>query len=383
MPEYLAPGVYVEETSFRSKSIAGVSTSTAAFVGATRSGPFAASHPPELLTSMTDFQRVYGGTEDLPRTNPATNHVARAAQAFFNEGGARLYIARIKRPLKSAANWTAALNALLAVEEISTVAAPGATELGVFGETVQTQLIAHASAARAYRFAVLDVPRGLAPNEARAWRDKFNSPFAAFYYPWVSTPGAPGAPEILLPPSGFLCGIYARSDVARGVSKAPANEVIRGAIGFERDLDTAALELLNPAGVNCLRTFPGRSLRVWGARTAASDPEWKYLNVRRYFNYLEHSIDTGTQWAVLAPNGEALWANVRRSIENFLLNEWQGGALLGDKPEKAFFVKCDRSTMTQNDLDQGRLVCLIGVAPVRPAEFVIFRIGQRTADATS
>jgi len=155
---------------------------------------------------------------------------------------------------------------------------------------------------------------------------------------------------------------------------------VRSALRFESDINFHQQELLNPLGVNCLRFFAGRGYRVWGARTASSDPEWKYVNVRRYFNYLEASIDRGTQWAVFEPNGPQLWANVRRTIEDFLLNEWMSGALLGDKPEKAYFVRCDRSTMTQNDLDNGRLICLIGVAPLRPAEFVIFRIGQWTAD---
>ena len=138
---------------------------------------------------------------------------------------------------------------------------------------------------------------------------------------------------------------------------------------------------MNPEGINCFRFFEGRGYRLWGARTISSDPEWKYVNLRRYFIYLEHSIDRGTQWAVFEPNGERLWANVRRTVEDFLFTEWMNGALLGDKPEKAFFVKCDRSTMTQNDIDNGRLVCLIGVAVVKPAEFVIFRVGQWTADA--
>jgi len=138
--------------------------------------------------------------------------------------------------------------------------------------------------------------------------------------------------------------------------------------------------VLNPEGINCFRFFAGRGYRLWGARTASSDPEWKYVNLRRYVTYLERSIDKGTRWAVFEPNGDALWATVRRTIEDFLLNEWQRGALLGGKPEEAFFVRCDRSTMTQNDLDSGRLVCQIGVAPLRPAEFVIFRIGQWTAD---
>jgi phage tail sheath protein FI len=158
---------------------------------------------------------------------------------------------------------------------------------------------------------------------------------------------------------------------------------VRLALGFEFLLNTAQQEALNPLGINCLRYFEGRGFRVWGARTASSDPEWKYLNVRRYFAFLERSIEKGTQWAVFEPNGPVLWANVRRTIEDFLFNEWKQNHLFGAKPDEAYFVRCDRSTMTQNDIDNGRLVCQIGVAPLRPAEFVIFRIGQKTADSAS
>jgi uncharacterized protein len=165
------------------------------------------------------------------------------------------------------------------------------------------------------------------------------------------------------------------------VHKAPANLVVRLAAGFETLINKAQQEALNPEGINCLRFFEGRGYRVWGARTASSDPEWKYLNVRRYFNFLERSIDRGTQWAVFEPNGPRLWANVRGTIEDFLYNEYRSGYLLGAKPSEAYFVRCDRSTMTQNDLDNGRLICLVGVSPLRPAEFVIFRIGQKTLDA--
>jgi len=150
---------------------------------------------------------------------------------------------------------------------------------------------------------------------------------------------------------------------------------------FELLLNRAQQEVLNPRGINCLRFFEGRGFRVWGARTASSDPEWKYLNVRRYFAFLERSIEIGTQWAVFEPNGPVLWSNVQRTVEDFLFNEWQSNHLLGLKPEEAFFVRCDRSTMSQNDIDNGRLICLVGVAPLRPAEFVIFRIGQKTADS--
>jgi len=180
-----------------------------------------------------------------------------------------------------------------------------------------------------------------------------------------------------------MCGIYARSDNDRGVWKAPANEVVRGALRFESDINFGQQEVLNPLGVNCLRYFPGRGYRVWGARTASSDPEWKYVNVRRYFIYLEASLDRGTQWVVFEPNGDALWANVRETVSSFLYNEFVSGALLGTTPEQAYFVRCDRSTMTQADLDNGRLICLVGVAALKPAEFVIFRIGQKTADAKS
>lgn len=276
------------------------------------------------------------------------------------------------------------LKAFEDVEDISIVAAPGST----FGysngyskqaPTIINMLISHAERMR-YRIAVLDSGDDQAIVDVRAMKAKIDSKYAAFYYPWVRVLDPVTQQEIHLPPSGFVAGIYARNDVERAVYKAPANEVVRLAIGFEKTLNKAQQEVLNPEGINCFRFFEGRGFRLWGARTTSSDPEWKYVNLRRYFAYLERSIDRGTQWAVFEPNGDALWANVRLTVQDFLYNEWVSGALLGEKPEKAFFVRCDRSTMTQNDLDNGRLVCLIGVAVVRPAEFVIFRIGQWTAD---
>jgi phage tail sheath protein FI len=275
------------------------------------------------------------------------------------------------------------------IEDISIVAAPGST----FGyeqdaayraqaQTIASLLIAHAEKMR-YRIAVIDSGNKQAISDVRAMRARYDSKYAAFYYPWVRVLDPVTQREIHLPPSGFVAGIYARNDIVRAVYKAPANEVVNLAIGFETLLNKSQQDVLNPEGINCFRFFEGRGFRLWGARTMTSDPEWKYVNLRRYFAYLERSVDKGTQWAVFEPNGEALWANIRRTIEDFLFNEWVMGALLGDKPERAFFVRCDRSTMTQNDLDNGRLVCLIGVAPLRPAEFVIFRIGQWTADRKS
>ena len=249
-------------------------------------------------------------------------------------------------------------------------------------------LIAHCEAPRAYRIGVVDPPKDNSISAVRAFRSQFDSSYAALYYPWMDIldptarpdPGAP-RPVIQLPPSGFTAGIYARSDIARGVHKAPANEVVLGITGFRQNVTFDRQSVLNPEGVNALRFFEGRANRVWGARTMSSDPEWKYVNVRRLFLFLEHSIDRSTQWAVFEPNNERLWASIRQSIEDFLVTVWRTGALMGTKPEEAFFVRCDRTTMTQNDLDNGRMICLIGVAPTYPAEFVIFRIGQWTADA--
>jgi phage tail sheath protein FI len=279
------------------------------------------------------------------------------------------------------------LKALEGIDDISIVAAPGSS----FGydngyrsdaQTIMGLLISHAENMR-YRIAVLDSGNNQAIADVRALRARLDSKYAALYYPWVRILDPLTQREINVPPSGFVAGIYARNDINRAVYKAPANEVVNLAIGFEQLLNKSQQDVLNPEGINCFRYFEGRGFRLWGARTISSDPEWKYVNLRRYFAYVEHSIDKGTQWAVFEPNGEALWANIRRTIEDFFFNEWASGALLGDKPEKAFFVRCDRSTMTQNDLDNGRLVCQIGIAPLRPAEFVIFRIGQWTADRKS
>ena len=180
-----------------------------------------------------------------------------------------------------------------------------------------------------------------------------------------------------------MAGIYARTDIERGVHKAPANEVIRGAVDLEFPVPKGNQDILNPRGVNCARDFrsDGRGIRLWGARTMSSNGEWKYINVRRLFLYVEESIDEGTQWVVFEPNDEPLWARVRRSVTGFLRGVHRSGALMGTTEDEAFFVKCDRTTMTQDDIDNGRLICYIGIAPVKPAEFVIFRISQKTIEA--
>ncbi|MFH8251264.1 phage tail sheath family protein [Microbacterium sp. B2969] len=281
------------------------------------------------------------------------------------------------------------LGALAEQEDIAIVAVPDAVRFALTDQIDMTNaLITHCEKPRAYRIGIVDPPKDSSISEVRSFRSQFDSEYAALYYPWMDIvdptakpdPGAP-QPLIQLPPSGFAAGIYARSDIDRGVHKAPANEVVRGIVGFKQNVTFDRQSVLNPEGINALRFFEGRANRVWGARTMSSDPEWKYVNVRRLFLFLEHSIERSTQWAVFEPNNERLWASIRQSVEDFLVTVWRTGALMGTKPEEAFFVRCDRTTMTQNDLDNGRMICLIGVAPTYPAEFVIFRIGQWTADS--
>ncbi len=283
------------------------------------------------------------------------------------------------------------LEALGEIDDIAIEAIPDAGALDSLDDQIATAsaLIAHCESLR-YRFAIVDGPQGCSVNDIRNFRGSFDSEWAALYHPWIEiidpnqqiVPGAPPQ-KLVLPPSGFMAGIYGRVDVARGVFKAPANEVVQGVDRFESNIDKARDEVLNPEGINALRFFPDRGYRVWGARTLSSDPLWIYINVRRLFIYLEHSIDKATQWAVFEPNNDTLWQQVSQAVKDFLKVQWLSGALLGATADQAYFVRCDRTTMTQNDLDNGRMICLVGVAPTRPAEFVIFRIGQWTADSTS
>jgi uncharacterized protein len=263
------------------------------------------------------------------------------------------------------------------INEISIVAIPGRTS-----QPVQQALIDHCELMR-YRFAVLDSLEGDGVAELQEQRGLFDSRYAALYYPWLRIndpfPDNPRINSLIsIPSSGYMMGIYARSDIERGVHKAPANEVIRGISDLEFKLTKEEQDILNPRNINVLRNFrdDNRGLRVWGARTLSSDPDWKYINVRRLFIFIEKSIDRGTQWVVFESNDEPLWQRVKRVIAAFLTQVWRDGALMGKTPDEAFFVKCDRTTMTQNDIDNGRLIVQVGIAPVKPAEFVIFRIGQ-------
>jgi phage tail sheath protein FI len=234
------------------------------------------------------------------------------------------------------------------------------------------------------RVAILDAPPGLKVQDMLEWRKNTNydSKYATLYWPWIKVSDPASGNNIFVPPCGHMAGIWARSDATRGVHKAPANEVVRGTIALETKITKAEHDLLNPEGINCIREFPGLGIRVWGARTISSDQSWKYLNVRRLFNYIEESVLEGTQWVVFEPNDMDLWARVRRTINAFLLGVWRDGALFGATPEEAFYVKCDATNNPPESVDAGRLICEIGIAPVKPAEFVVFRIAQYSGGAS-
>ena len=290
------------------------------------------------------------------------------------------------------ANQRTGLAGLEAIDEIALLAVPDAVNESLTPEIrgELTNAVLDQCERLRDRFAILSVERGQGTvQDIYPVRD---TSYGAIYYPWIRVFEQRTQDTILVPPTGHVAGIYARTDIERGVHKAPANEVVRGIVTRDLNAERGPLEyriskgehdILNPRGINVIRDFRAdrRGIRVWGARTMSSDPEWKYVNVRRLFIYIEESIDEGTQWVVFEPNDEPTWARVRRSVENFLVRVWRDGALMGLTQDEAFFVKCDRTTMTQDDIDNGRLICYIGIAPVKPAEFVIFRISQKTADA--
>ena len=243
---------------------------------------------------------------------------------------------------------------------------------------VQTMMIGHCERL-GDRVAILDAPPNLSPQEVKNWRMNvtgFDSSYAALYYPWIKVIDPVTNKPIDIPPSGHMAGVWARNDNTRGVHKAPANEVVQGAVGISYQTTKGEQDTLNPIGVNCVRSFPGRGIRVWGARTLSSNPSWRYINVRRLFNYVEKSIENGTQWVVFEPNDRKLWARVRRDANAFLKTVWRDGALFGSSPDEAFYVKCDDELNPPESRDLGRLIIEIGMAPVKPAEFVIFRISQ-------
>jgi uncharacterized protein len=280
------------------------------------------------------------------------------------------------------------LGGLAAVDEITMVAIPDLMTLAGNGDDahlrdLQGKIIAHCEGA-GDRMAILDPPPGLIPQDILEWRMTtagYDSKYATLYWPWVEVMDPITNQPMMVPPSGHVAGVWARTDATRGVHKAPANEVILGANGLAFQLTHDEQGALNRSGINCIRSFPGRGIRIWGARTLSSDPEWRYLNVRRLFNYISESIIEGTQWSVFEPNDERLWMQLRIAATNFLTRTWRDGALFGSTPEQAFFVKCDAETNPPDVIEAGQVIVEVGIAPVKPAEFVIFRISQFTAGA--
>ena len=287
------------------------------------------------------------------------------------------------------------INGLAVAEDVTIVVVPdlvtaatqedGTIDLNLW-KAVQTALISHCEQ-NGNRMAVLDAPPGMTPQQIKEWRSEvamYDSAYAALYYPWVKVEnptGTNGNSEILIPPSGHIAGVWARTDDTRGVWKAPANDTMRGVLDIERAITQNEQSLLNPIGINCIRPFGTRGIRIWGARTLASDTDWQYINVRRLFNMVETSILTGTQWAVFEPNDVTLWEGVKRTLNAFLRGLWSAGALFGNSVDEAFYVKCDAETNPPESIDQGLLIVEVGIAPVKPAEFVVFRISQKKQSA--
>ena len=383
---YLSPGVYVEEVDRGTKPLEMVGTSTAAFLGECTVGPV---NEAIFCTNWSQFTKHFGDFQN-------SEYLAHAVYGFFNNGGARCYVLNVgnwdeisKAPAaegkpkfaSKAALYIGSdngpgtrtgLKALEDVDDVNIVAAPGNTD-----PVIQDAVLSHCENMR-YRFAVLDSPEVIEKGGVDKLPKPRDSKYGGYYFPWVEVYD-PFKGNIFMPPSGYMCGIYARSDSERGVHKAPANEIVRGAIGLKYTITRGEQDLLNPKGINCIRTFPNRGIRVWGARTISSDASWRYVNVRRLFNMVEQSIELGTQWVVFEPNDHRLWKRVTRDIGAFLLRLWRQGALFGKTPEEAFFVKCDDETNPPEVIDAGQMICEIGMCPVKPAEFVIFRIGQMPA----
>jgi phage tail sheath protein FI len=458
MPEYLSPGVYVEEVPSSIKPIVGVSTSTPAFVGivpdkvqipeenpdfdptkptddtnktyrtwtfpyadadydaakkafetlaqpgvkpprpvspnpkpeelkafraarenlalaARRSSvsDLAEEGKPVLCTTFADFKRSFGDFS----TDPNQNKLVHGVYGFFNNEGTRCYVMRF-RDLTGLQNPTA-LNPLDAIDEISMVVAPGITD-----EVVQSNIIDHCENLHD-RVAILDAPPN--PSDLTEGNIKVmtNTDYGALYFPRIkvfdivtklTNPDVEEG-EIYVSPSGHVAGIYARVDHTRGVHKAPANEPVHGALGLEHQISKALQDGLNPGGVNCIRNINGK-INVWGARTIGGDlnADTKYISTRRLLIFLEKSIDQGTQWVVFEPNDRALWAKIVRNVSAFLTNVWRDGALFGSTPQEAFYVRCDDETNPFDERELGKVTTEIGVAIVKPAEFVIFRVQQ-------
>ncbi|RME75318.1 MAG: phage tail sheath family protein [Planctomycetota bacterium] len=386
---YLSPGVYVEEVDRGTKPIEAVGTSTVGFLGTCNKGPV---NKPVFITNWSQYVNTFGDFRD-------SDYLAHAVYGFFNNGGSRCFVCNVGSaagsgggkdekgaPAKPGASSKdlakmfigedkgpgkrTGLKTFEDVDDINIVCAPGVTD-----PAVVDAILTHCEV-RKDRFAILDSPETIDGGVDKLPKPR-DSKYGAYYFPWIEVYD-PEKGNIFVPPSGHMAGIYARVDAERGVHKAPANEIVRGALGLRYSISRGEQDILNPKGINCIRDFSrrGRGIRVWGARTLSSDASWRYINVRRLFIMIEQSIEIGTQWVVFEPNDHTLWKKITRDIRAFLYRIWRTGALFGKTPEEAFYVKCDEETNPPEVIDAGQVITEIGICPVKPAEFVIFRIGQ-------
>lgn len=387
MPPYLSPGVFIEEQDTGARPIEAVGTSTAGFVG---TAPIADAGKGQAIPvdNWTQFTNLFVGAK------AKSTDLTSAVRGFFDNGGLKCYIANIG-PDDAVST---GLEALDLIDEIAIIAAPGRTDQQSYNALLDD------CQRMQDRVAILDGPAtvddveqltragtaeggdtgggkkqkpGLRPRNS-------DKGYGAFYFPWLRiTDPFDSKAMISAPPSGHIAGLWAQTDGTRGVHKAPANMAIAGVGGLTKYVSRAEHDTLNPNGVNVIRFFTREGIRVWGARTVApSASNWKYLNVRRLFTMIEESIAISTRWVIFEPNDQPLWNDLKANISNFLRVLHSQGALAGARPEDAFFVKCDRETNPPEIVDLGQVVVVIGIAPVKPAEFLIIRIGQSQAGTT-
>ena len=370
MVETQYPGVYVEEGAFGVSTIAGVTTSTAAFVG---EGASAEDRAVVNVKSVADFERAFG-------ESACCSDVGLAVSQFFAGGGSEAWVARV--PAGTARS--EALQRLDAVDTLNLLSLPGETDVEVLRAALE-----YADSRRA--FVVIDPPgadveQTVALAESLAAAGSANG---AVYFPRIQVEDPVTGGLRTCPPSGAVAGLFARQDRALGLWKAPTGEhaVLPGVAALEVELGDPATSRLKTVGVNPIRTFPTAGIRVWGARTLQggdqSTSDWKYVSVRRLALFIEESLDRGIRWAVFEPNDEPLWAKLRLQCAVFLDGLFRAGALQGSTADKAYFVRCGLDTMSQNDLDNERLNVLVGIAPIRPAEFVLITIGQWMAPVST
>ncbi len=371
------PGVYIEESIGSNRAIRGVGTSTAGFIGLEAKS--AVDKVPVHVTSFQQFAEVTGELPSssrlgrLTRQDSRQGHLARVVELFFQNGGSECYIMRV-----APSDVERGIQAVLESGDVSLLSAPGVTD-----PVVQQALVAQCEESR-HCFAVLDIPQHLTKaDDILRHKELIDSGFAAFYHPWLRVADSGTGREVSVPPSGAILGMYARSDAMRGVHRIPAGIALDGCIGLDHMFDRDEQSALNYGGVNTLRVEPGLGMRSRSARTCSSDETWRYVNVRRFLTYLEQSIVQGTAWVVFEPNDERLWQRVRFSVRDFLTAAWRNGALCGTCENEAFYVAASRNTtMTDNDIRSGRMICEVGVAVIRPGEFMILRVCQKTAEPT-